>query len=107
MVIVTFYNVTDPYNMEETPDPENSPLIHPQPLAATKMNIEDSPMNSYVPQLFEEAPGLEVLSNAATSNYEYSESLSRPTHDDADVESPSSNLNFILNTPRSGNLASM
>jgi hypothetical protein len=85
---VTFLNITDPFNMEPTPEPEyraaSSPIIVAQP--------EDRHVNSFLHLPYDEAPGLETLSAAATSNFEYLQPLS------ANMSPPSSNnLNFILN----------
>lgn len=94
---VTFHNITDPFNMEPTPEPEipadTPPIVVPQ--------IEERPESSlYYPLQFDQAPGLEALSAAATSNLQYRRPFSAPpqSHIDATASPHSSNnLNFILN----------
>jgi hypothetical protein len=93
---VTFLNITDPFNMEPTPEPEyraaSSPIIVAQP--------EDRHVNSFLHLPYDEAPGLETLSAAATSNFEYLQPLSATGQSPpgVNISPPSSNnLNFILN----------
>jgi hypothetical protein len=95
---VTFLNVTDPYNMEATPEPEtenradSTPRIVPQ--------IEERSAENYFSVPFDQASGLEALSEAATSNFQYIRPVSAPMHSPGDINaSPhsSNNLNFILN----------
>jgi hypothetical protein len=95
---VTFFNITDPYNMETTPEPEaehqadSTPRIVPQ--------IEERSVESYFGVPFDQASGLEALSEAATSNFQYIRPVSVPMHSPGDINaSPhsSNNLNFILN----------
>lgn len=97
--IVTFLNITDPYNMEPTPEPEyrpaSTPIIVPQ--------LEERPSETYFNMPFDQAPGLEALSTAATSNFHYIRPLSVPVPSPSDTHaSPhsSNNLNFILNPTR-------
>jgi hypothetical protein len=82
--------------METTPEPEirtaSTPIVVSQ---LGKGNTE-----SYFHLPYDDAPGLEALSAAATSNLDYIRPLSIPAHSprDAIVSPPSSNnLNFILN----------
>ncbi|KAF4624236.1 hypothetical protein G7Y89_g13937 [Cudoniella acicularis] len=93
---VTFFNITDPFNMEPTPEPEYpasaTPIIVPQ--------IEERPASAYYHVQFDQAPGLEALSAAATSNLHYLRPLPVPEQPSPDVTtSPhaSNNLDFILN----------
>ena len=96
---MTFLNITDPFNMEATPeaDPEpdranSTPIIVPQ--------LEERPADNYFNMSFDQAPGLEALSAAATSNFQYVRPPPVPVHSPGDINaSPhsSNNLNFILN----------
>jgi hypothetical protein len=95
---VTFFNITDPFNMETTPEPEaehrpdSTPIIVPQ--------IEERSAENYFNMPFDQASGLEALSEAATSNFQYIRLVSVPGHSPGDTNaSPhsSNNLNFILN----------
>lgn len=93
--VVTFLNITDPFNMEATPEPdieEASTTDVPQ--------IGEPQPESYFPMSFDQASGLEALSAAATSSYQYIRplSVSRQSQGDSHA-SPhaSNNLNFILN----------
>lgn len=96
---VTFLNITDPYNMEPSPEPEyrttSTPIIVPQ--------LEERSAESYFHMPFDQAPGLEALSTAATTNFHYIRPLSVPVPSPGDTHaSPhsSNNLNFILNPTR-------
>ncbi|KAA8568285.1 hypothetical protein EYC84_007321 [Monilinia fructicola] len=71
---VTFFNVTDPYNMETTPEPEQ-PIDSALPTTTTMDGASDGAFNH---PSFEKAPGLEALSTAATTNLEYMRQLSVP-----------------------------
>lgn len=85
--------------MEDTPEPEpepdranSTPIIVPQ--------LEERPADNYFNMSFDQAPGLEALSAAATSNFQYVRPPSVPVHSPGDINaSPhsSNNLNFILN----------
>jgi hypothetical protein len=95
---VTFFNITDPFNMEATPDPEPelqsdyTPTIAPQ--------AEEISVGNYFSTPFDQASGLEALSEAATSNFQYLRPVSAPMLSPGDtIASPlsSNNLNFILN----------
>jgi hypothetical protein len=93
---VTFLNITDPYNMEASPEPEvhptSNPIIIPQ--------LEERPPDNYFNVTYDQAPGLEALSTAATSDYQYTRPLSLPSHSPGDTNTSShasNNLNFILN----------
>lgn len=86
---VTFYNVTDPYNTEATPEPNyeasSTPIIVPQ--------MEERPENYFHIPL-SQASGLEALSAAATASYQYI----RPVEaSPGETPHSSNNLNFILN----------
>jgi hypothetical protein len=92
---VTFFNITDPFNMEASPEPEyratSIPILAPQ--------VEERSDN-YYNMSFDQAPGLEALSTAATSGFHYIRplSVSAQSHGDAQASPHSSNnLNFILN----------
>jgi hypothetical protein len=93
---VTFLNITDPFNMEATPEPEyqatSIPILVPQ--------VEERSADIYYGMSFDQAPGLEALSTAATSGFQYIRplSVSAQSHGDAQASPHSSNnLNFILN----------
>jgi hypothetical protein len=95
---VRFYNVIDPYNMEDSPEPECQP---PTPAIGVQETEEQS-AESYFPIPFEEAPGLEALSAAAVNSLQYARTLTVPFH--GDINSPplsSNNINFILNPTQS------
>jgi hypothetical protein len=85
--------------MEPTPEPE------PEPDQADSAHIiapllEERSAENYFNMSFDQAPGLEALSAAATSNFQYARPLSVPVHSPGDINaSPhsSNNLNFILN----------
>jgi hypothetical protein len=62
---VTFVNIEDPYNMEATPEPE--PQAGSSPIIIHR--AEERIVDGYSP--FDDATGLEALSTAATSNYDY------------------------------------
>ncbi|TAQ88664.1 hypothetical protein B7494_g3036 [Chlorociboria aeruginascens] len=90
---VTFLNITDPFNMETTPEPE-----YRSPSAPLNNNrLGPSQAHSYFP--FDEAPGLDALSTAATTNYDYIPVPSQ-SPGEGNVSQQSSNLNFILNPAR-------
>lgn len=82
--------------MEPTPEPEYRPASTPVSLP----QIEEHPENPYFHMQYDQAPGLEALSAAATSNMQYIRPFSAPTHSPLEATaSPhsSNNLNFILN----------
>ncbi|EKD20866.1 Zn(II)2Cys6 transcription factor [Drepanopeziza brunnea f. sp. 'multigermtubi' MB_m1] len=87
---VTFCNIADPYNTEPSPEPDfqeiSAPVVPPRG--------DEKPQGSYLNIPYEQAPGLEALSAAATSTFQYI----RPSPADSHA-SPyqSNNLNFILN----------
>jgi hypothetical protein len=88
-VSVTFFNITDPYHMETSPEPEfettSTPIVVPQ--------MEDRPDN-YFHMPMSQASGLDALSAAATASFQYM----RPTGiSPGDTPHSSNNLNFILN----------
>jgi len=96
--VVTFFNITDPFNMEDTPEPETA--IRGSPIREVVRPSEEKSTRSHVGMSFDQAPGLEALSAAATSNFQYSRSLSVAMPSPGDINaSPhsSNNLNFILN----------
>ncbi|KAK6585410.1 hypothetical protein PZA11_002137 [Diplocarpon coronariae] len=90
---VTFVNITDPYNMEPSPEPEIR-----QPSASTvSPQVEDRQQEAYFNVCSDQAPGLEALSTAAASGFQYI----RPLRVDAQApHHQSNNLNFILNPAR-------
>jgi hypothetical protein len=84
--------------MEATPElegdhpPDSAPILVPQ--------LEERSAENYFSMPFDQAPGLEALSAAATSNFQYIRPLSVAVHSPGDINtSPhsSNNLNFILN----------
>ena len=84
--------------MEATPEPEqraaSTPIVVPQ--------LEERTADNYFHVPFDEAPGLEALSTAATTNFQYIRPLSVSAQSSGDSNiSPhsSNNLNFILNPP--------
>jgi hypothetical protein len=100
---VTFFNITDPFNMEATPEPENPN----SPSAKDTPGLEKTESERFAQMPFDEAPGLEALSAAATSNYGYIRPLSNPPHSPGGTiitHPPSNNLNFILNPDPEGAL---
>jgi hypothetical protein len=93
---VTFFNITDPFNMETTPEPEN----HDTSTTKAIPRFEESGHESFAHVTFDEAPGLEALSAAATNSYNYTRPLSNSVQSPGGtiLHHPSSNkLNFILN----------
>ena len=98
MVVVRFYNVTDPYNIEDTPDPENHTPI---PTIAMQSS-EDIQRGSYFHIPYDQAPGLEALSTAATGNFQYNrEHLVSASGQANSSPLPTNNINFLLNPTRS------
>ena len=82
--------------MEATPEPENPDSSTAQDIPG----LEKRESESFAQVPFDEAPGLEALSAAATSNYGYIRPLSDPAHSPGGtiITHPQSNkLNFILN----------
>lgn len=101
---VTFFNITDPYNMEPTPEPEyraaSTPIIVPSIEERIQERIEEQPPNTYYNVQFDQASGLEALSAAATSNLHYLRPIPVPEASlDATASShvSNNNLDFILN----------
>jgi hypothetical protein len=93
---VTFFNITDPFNMEATPEPETHDSSTPKAMPRS----EERDTGNYTQVTFDDAPGLEALSTAATSNYDYLRPLSNPARSPGGTIIPlpsSNNLNFILN----------
>ncbi len=93
---VTFLNITDPYNMEASPEPE----FHPATTPTVVPQLEERPAENIYNATYDQAPGLEALSAAATSDYQYIRPFSLPTHSPGDINGSShtsNNLNFILN----------
>jgi hypothetical protein len=93
---VIFHNITDPYNMEPNPEPEfqnaSNPVIMPR--------LEERPAESLFHIPYDDAPGLEALSAAATSNFEYIRPLSSAVQSPEEgpvSQHSSNNLQFILN----------
>jgi hypothetical protein len=99
---VTFRQVTDPYNMEPSPEPADLP---PLATSVTDLQSDRQPSDNPFHVSFDEtpgleAPGLEALSTAAASNFEYVRALVVPENSapGANIAQSSSNdLNFILN----------
>ncbi len=79
--------------MEPTPEPETGP----DSVSAISPQVDARQPENYFALPFDQAPGLEALSTAATSNFQYI----RPSPVDAQA-SPhqTNNLNFILNPAR-------
>jgi hypothetical protein len=82
--------------MEATPEPEN--------LDSSKTSgmprFDDREADNFTQMPFDDAPGLEALSAAATSNYGYIRPISNPAQSPVSTIMPhpsSNNLNFILN----------
>jgi hypothetical protein len=94
MLLVTFLNITDPFNMEATPEPE-----YPASTPIEVQHVEERPADNYFPMQYDQTSGLEALSTAATGNYQYMRTLSVPGQSppDANPSPHSNNLNFILN----------
>jgi hypothetical protein len=98
-LIVTFFNITDPYNMEPTPEPESQPALTP----VIAQQLEERQHESFFNMPFDQTSGLEALSTAATTNFQYIRPLSVPVPSPGEAHaSPhsSNNLNFILNPTR-------
>lgn len=97
--LVTFHNITDPYNMEATPEPEFQ--APPTPVPVSRM--QGRPAEPYYNMSYDQASGLEALSAAATGSLQYTGmrpmSVVGTSAADATHPSPhsSNNLNFILN----------
>lgn len=81
--------------MEATPEPPSLAASTDQ----TPTRLEGEANNTtQIP--FDDAPGLEALSAAATSDYGYIRPLSNPAHSPGGTlisHPPTNNLNFILN----------
>jgi hypothetical protein len=93
---VTFLNIIDPFNMEATPEPENLDTSRTRGMP----RFEDREAVNFAQIPFDDAPGLEALSAAATSIYSYIKPFSNAAHSPGStiISHPSSNnLNFILN----------
>ena len=90
---VTFHNITDPYNMEATPEPEYTN----RSTSADLSSLEERPAETsfHIPP-YDDAPGLEALSTAAAGNFEYIRPLSATGNRTVSQHS-SNKLNFILN----------
>ena len=88
--------------MEATPEPDAKPDVDPQADSTPEIipQIEERPTENCFNVPFDQASGLETLSEAATSNFQYIRPLPVPVHSPGDINaSPhsSNNLNFILN----------
>lgn len=84
--------------MEATPEPETQ--SQPDSTPITVSQNEERPAETYFGATYDPASGLEALSEAATSNFQYIRPVSIPMHSPGDINaSPhsSNNLNFILN----------
>ncbi|RDL41123.1 uncharacterized protein BP5553_01102 [Venustampulla echinocandica] len=95
---VTFCNVTDPFNMEPTPELECPPATASASTPIVAPQIEERASINYAH--YDQAHGLEALSTIATSNIHYARPLPIPEQASLDATaSPhsSNNLNFILN----------
>jgi hypothetical protein len=95
---VTFFNITDPFNMEASPEPDAEHRPEPTPVLVPQ--IEERSAETFFTVPFDQASGLEALSEAATSTFQYIRPVSVPGHSPGDMNaSPhsSNNLNFILN----------
>lgn len=107
MVAVTFHNIADPYNMDPTPEPEFQPASNS--IVAPRLEERPAENSFHIP--YDDAPGLEALSAAATSNFEYVRPLSAVVQapSEGSVAQQSSNkLNFILNPAApEGNLSTI
>ena len=92
---VTFHNITDPYNMEPTPEPE----YHAASIPIVVPRLEERTADNFFHMPFDDAPGLEALSAAATSNFEYIRPMSATVQSpgEGSISQSSNNLNFILN----------
>ncbi|KAG9242963.1 hypothetical protein BJ878DRAFT_143184 [Calycina marina] len=99
---IAFFNITDPYNMEMTPDPEVEAILAQEQAEGPAESSAAAPM---VQGAASSSPfdGLEALSAAATSNFENVRPLSVPTTPGSYstfTPSNSNNLDFILNPTR-------
>ncbi|RDW71056.1 hypothetical protein BP6252_07619 [Coleophoma cylindrospora] len=98
---VTFLNITDPYNMDATPEPENRADSSPSaPSGALQTEERQDP--NYFRAPYDQAPGLEALSAAAISDFQFLRPASGASHSQTPQDSTTSpyssnNLNFILN----------
>ncbi|ESZ93520.1 hypothetical protein SBOR_6101 [Sclerotinia borealis F-4128] len=93
---IIFVHVTDPYNMEVTPEPEQ---LTDSTLPTTS-TMDETGDAAYNHPSFEKVPGLEALSTAATTNMEYLRQLSVPAQSPRGINTPQhsvNNLDFILN----------
>jgi len=93
--------------MEPTPEPEYRPAQTP----IVVPRLEERPPEHYFNMTFDQAPGLEALSAAATSSFQYTRTVSAPAHSPVDgnaSQHSSNNLNFILNpTDTEGSLGTL
>ncbi|KAH8815956.1 hypothetical protein F5884DRAFT_747475 [Xylogone sp. PMI_703] len=106
---VTFYNISDPFNMETSPDPDDRPQEEPQDLAtsieAPQAHDRQQEDTTYFPVTFDEAPGLEALSEVATSssNFQYRplsvsvQSSGAESNLSPPPPPPANTLDFLLN----------
>ncbi|KAK0110466.1 hypothetical protein ONS96_002077 [Cadophora gregata f. sp. sojae] len=89
---VTFLNITDPYNMEPTPEPDR-----PGSVTVISPRAEEKASETFFSIPYDQAPGLEALSAAATSTFQYIQ----PSPEYPQTSPHQSNkLNFILNPTR-------
>lgn len=112
---MTFHNISDPYNMEPSPDPEAQSRGHSgeqldlansiEPRTPAPLPVPERQEESYFPVVtFDEAPGLEALSEVATSsNFHYRPaSTPVPSSVGSTISPPPANtLEFLLNPSRS------
>lgn len=116
---VTFFNITDPFNMEmeptpeaETPDDYNLHTSHKATPTAEPRYAEtqnEHPTNSLfqMPSPFDQAPGLEALSVAATTvttgpGFEYMRPAMSSGENNMSISSSSTHLGLILNPEGEG-----
>ncbi len=96
---MTFYNITDPFNAEDTPEPEAEHESDSAPISVPHIEGDRS-VDGYFNGSFDQASGLEALSEAATSNLQYIRPVSVPVHTPGDLNASqhlSNNINFLLN----------
>lgn len=89
--------------MEATPDPDDLESN----TASAVPEFEEPGSQNFAQMPFDEAPGLEALSAAATNNYGYIRPLLNPVHSPGGTiitHPTSNNLNFILNPDTGGSL---
>lgn len=85
---VSFVAVTDPYNMEPTPEPEYPNITNPILASA---DLDQPRGEGFLRGMYDGIPGLEALSQAV----EYIRPA--PSTNEGNVQHSSNNLDFILN----------